>query len=290
MIIDYKYHIASLVAVFLALGIGIIIGSTMLGNDALIESQKQVTNKLETQLQSIRETNVSIQAKASALEVDSGVHKQFEKAVLPVLAAKRLEGQKFAIITMNNSGFPPETTSIINDAGGQVTSVTSISDFYEQPDMLKELVATMGWTETTPEQQLSKLAFEVTAGINNGDRESFFTTLTERDILKKSGDYGVPLNGLIIVGGCYGAKQRDPQLDLSLIDCFRDLNIPVVCVEETDVSFSYIKDYQRKSVSTIDDIDTAPGQLALVLALSGQPGNYGVKSTAQMLLPELKTN
>ncbi|MCL2338273.1 MAG: copper transporter, partial [Firmicutes bacterium] len=30
MIIDYKYHIASLVAVFLALGIGIIIGSTML--------------------------------------------------------------------------------------------------------------------------------------------------------------------------------------------------------------------------------------------------------------------
>jgi len=290
MIIDYKYHIASLVAVFLALGIGILIGSTMLGNDALIEYQKQVTDRLETQLQSMRETNVSIQAKASALEVDSGIHKQFEKEILPVLAAGRLEGQQFALITLNTFGFPPEITRIINDAGGQVTSVTSINNFYEHPDTLNELSASMGWEETAPEKQISKFAAEVAAGINNGDRGDFFKTLTEREILKTSGDYGVPVDGLIIVGGCYGENKRDLQLDLFTIDYFRDLNIPVVCVEETDVSFSYIKDYQRKFVSTIDNIDTAPGQLALVLALSGQPGNYGVKSTAQMLLPELNMN
>ena len=290
MIIDYKYHIASLVAVFLALGIGIIIGSTMLGNDALIEYQKQVTNRLETQLQSLRETNVSIQAKASALEIDSGTHKQFEKTVLPALVTKRLEGQKFALLTLNTFGFPPETTGIINDSGGQVTSVTSLSDFYDQPEILNKFVTAMGWPEAVPEQQLGKFAAALAAGISKGDGEAFFTVLTDQEILKKSGDYGVPLNGVIIVGGCYGEKKRDPQLDLLIIDSFRDLNIPVVCVEETDVSLSYIKDYQRKSVSTVDNIDTAPGQLALVLALGGQPGNYGVKSTAQMLLPALNTN
>ena len=287
MIIDYKYHIASLVAVFLALGIGILIGSTMLGNDTLIEYQKQVTDRLENQLQSMRETNESIQAKASALEVDSGIHKQFEKEVLPVLVTGRLEGKNFALVELNTFGFPPEITRIINDAGGQVTSVTSINNIYDKPETLDDLFNVLGWEETDHGKQTAKLATEVAAGINNGDSEVFFETLKENDVIKTSGDYGIPVDGLIIVGGGYGDDKRDMQFDLSTIDYFQDLNIPVLCVEETDVNFSYVKDYQRKHVSTIDNIDTAPGQLAMVLALSGQPGNYGIKSTAQMLLPDV---
>ncbi|HBX24378.1 MAG TPA: copper transporter [Desulfotomaculum sp.] len=287
MIIDYKYHIASLVAVFLALGIGILIGSTMLGNDTLIEYQKQVTDRLENQLQSMRETNESIQAKASALEVDSGIHKQFEKEVIPVLVAGRLENKNFALIELNTFGFPPEITRIINDAGGQVTSVTSINNIYDNHETLDDLFAVLGWEETDPGKQTPKLAAEVAAGINSGDKEVFFETLKEHGVIKTSGDYGIPVDGLIIVGGGYGDDKRDMQFDLHTIDYFQDLNIPVLCVEETDVNFSYVKDYQRKHVSTIDNIDTAPGQLAMVLALGGQPGNYGIKSSAQMLLPEV---
>ncbi|MFA7467455.1 MAG: copper transporter [Desulfotomaculaceae bacterium] len=290
MIIDYKYHIASLVAVFLALGIGILIGSTMLSNDAVIEYQKQVTDRLENQLQSMRETNESIQARASALEVDSGIHKQFEKEILPVLVAGRLENKHFALMELNNFGFPPEITRIINDAGGQVTSVTSVNNFYDQSNTLNNVYTVMGWEETDPEKQIRNLAAEVAAGINDGDKEAFFETLIEHDILKKSGNYGIPVDGLIIVGGGYGDNKRNMQFDLDTIDYFNDLNIPVLCVEETDVNFSYVKEYQRKHVSTIDNIDTAPGQLAMVLALSGQPGNYGVKSTAQMLLPDVSGN
>lgn len=291
MIIDYKYHIASLVAVFLALGIGILIGSTMLGNDTLIEYQKQVTDRLENQLQSMRETNESTQARASALEKDSGIHKQFEKEILPVLVAGRLENKNFALLELNTFGFPPEITRIINDAGGEVTSVTSINNFYDNRNTLNDLYTVMGWEETDPEKQIRKLAAELAAGINDGDKGAFFETLIDHDILQTSGDYGIPVDGLIIVGGGYGDNKRDMQFDLHTIDYFQDLNIPVLCVEETDVNFSYVKDYQRKHVSsTIDNIDTAPGQLAMVLALSGQPGNYGVKSTAQMLLPEISGN
>ena len=38
--IDLKYHIASIVAVFLALGLGVIIGSTIVGDDLLVDHNK----------------------------------------------------------------------------------------------------------------------------------------------------------------------------------------------------------------------------------------------------------
>lgn len=41
MIIDIKYHIASLTAVFLALGIGIVIGTSMIGSDTITKQQKE---------------------------------------------------------------------------------------------------------------------------------------------------------------------------------------------------------------------------------------------------------
>lgn len=48
-----------------------------------------------------------------------------------------------------------------------------------------------------------------------------------------------------------------------------------------------MKEYQHNHISTVDNIDTVPGQMAMVLALNGQSGHYGIKSTAQKLLPDL---
>ncbi|MCG8401748.1 MAG: copper transporter [Firmicutes bacterium] len=287
MIIDYKYHIASLVAVFLALGIGILIGSTMLGNDALIEYQKQVTDRLENQLQSLRETNDTIEAKASDLEIDTSRHQQFEKEVLPALVHARLADKKFALLELNGYGSPPEISGIINDAGGEVVSVTSINSIYDNPATITELATALGWQESDAEQNLRRMAVELSTGIVTAENVASMELLKEKDVIETSGAYGMPVDGLIIAGGGYGENKRNVQFDLHVIDYFEELNIPVLGVEETEANYSSIKDYQRKHISTVDNIDTASGQLAMVLALSGQPGNYGVKSTAQSLMPEI---
>lgn len=287
MIVDYKYHIASLVAVFLALGIGIVIGSTLLGNDAVIEYQKQVTDRLENQLQSLRDTNENIQARANTLEIDANMHKQFEKKVLPVLTNDKLLDKKFALVELNSYGFPPELTELISDAGGQISSITSVSGLYDDKQVLEELQIDLDWTVSSNEELIKKLAEEMANGIVTGESQDFVDYLKDKEIIKNSGNYGIPVDGVIIVGGSYKGNKRNMQIDIALINYFNDLNIPMVGVEETDVSYSSMKEYQRKHISTIDNIDTAPGQLAMVLALSGKPGHYGVKSSAQTLLPEL---
>jgi len=286
MIIDYKYHIASLVAVFLALGIGILIGSTLLGNDALIDYQKQVTNGLENQLQSLRETNEIVQARANTLETDSNMHKQFEKQVLPVLAAGNLTGKNFAIVELNNFGFPQELSEIIKTAGGSVSSVTSVSTIDDEKKTINTLQQELAWPVKTSDELYRRLGIEIANRIATGDN-NVSSYLVEKELLKTSGEYGVPVNGIIIVGGSYKEDNRNIQIDVSLIDYFNDLNISMVGVEETDVIFSSMKEYQRKHISTVDNIDTVPGQMAMVLALGGQPGHYGIKSTAQKLMPDL---
>lgn len=237
MIIDFKYHIASLVAVFLALGIGILIGSTLLGNDALIDYQKQVTNRLESQLQSLRDTNETIQARANTLETDSNMHKQFEKQVLPVLAAGKLANKNFALVELNNLGFPPELTEVVENAGGRISSVTSVKAMDNEKQTIEDLQQELVWPVNTSDEFYKRLAMEIANSITTGENQAVISYLQEKNLLKTSGEFGIPVDGLIIVGGSYSEENRNMQIDVSLIDYFNELNIPVVGVEETDVIF-----------------------------------------------------
>ena len=61
---------------------------------------------------------------------------------------------------------------------------------------------------------------------------------------------------------------------------------PAVGVEPNRVEQSAIPVFQRHSLSTVDGIDTELGRLALVLLLGGaSPGHYGVRDTADGILP-----
>lgn len=53
--IDLKYHIASIVAVFLALGLGVIIGSTIVGDDLLVDQQQKLIERLEEQFYTLKD-------------------------------------------------------------------------------------------------------------------------------------------------------------------------------------------------------------------------------------------
>jgi hypothetical protein len=61
----------------------------------------------------------------------------------------------------------------------------------------------------------------------------------------------------------------------------------VVGVESTTTEPSSISFFQSNGLSTVDDIDNTAGEVALVAALRGAEGSFGVKSSADRLLPDL---
>jgi hypothetical protein len=60
-----------------------------------------------------------------------------------------------------------------------------------------------------------------------------------------------------------------------------------VGIETTGDRTSAVRIFDRADLSTVDNVDTPAGRLALALLLAGaERGNYGVKETATEVLPE----
>jgi hypothetical protein len=76
-------------------------------------------------------------------------------------------------------------------------------------------------------------------------------------------------------------------LEAGLIEGVRDSGVPAVAVERSDAEPSMLGAFSSRDVSTVDDVDLAAGKVAMVFALLGAAGDFGVKESADSLLPEL---
>jgi hypothetical protein len=108
---------------------------------------------------------------------------------------------------------------------------------------------------------------------------------------RASGEFGA-LDGVIVVRSqpeSMGPVQRSTanQLETAMLKGITATRVPAVGVESTSTEPSSISFFQSNGLSTVDDIDNTAGMVALVSALNGAEGSFGVKSSADRLLPEL---
>lgn len=287
MFLSLKYHIASLVAVFLALGLGILIGSAVPGDDTLFrQQQQQLLGTLESRMESVKQKNESLRASIVRLETESNIKGQFEKQTLPALVGGKLQGRSLAIIATAGCKFTGELANTLKMAGASVQSVTVI----ERPNISagKDILNNPGWPETSEKDFLAGVAREISLAIVNGDT-TVLKNLAGQGVLKISGQYGNPVSDVVIIGG--GADKKNItaiNIDFHIIDFFKSKDITVFGAEESSSAYSCIREYQKKGLATVDNIETVPGHVSLVYAISGRPGHYGVKPTAKSLLPTLE--
>ena len=60
-------------------------------------------------------------------------------------------------------------------------------------------------------------------------------------------------------------------------------------METSSDDSSSISFFQSNGLASVDDVDLTAGKLATVFALLGADGSFGVKSSADQLLPDLLT-
>ena len=80
-----RYHATSLIAVFIALAIGILVGAEF-GGDALTNTRRDLEHSLVGNLQDAR-------SRADELNADLNRSDEFAERVYPALTRERLEGQ-----------------------------------------------------------------------------------------------------------------------------------------------------------------------------------------------------
>ena len=121
--IDFRYHLVSIVAVFLALAIGIVLGSTELQGPTY-NLLNQTTAKLQNEL-----NQASSQRDAAQQQANLG--QNYAQAVEPVVLHDLLAGQRLLIIT--EPGAPASVVTAISNAATQDAGATVTGQIALQP-------------------------------------------------------------------------------------------------------------------------------------------------------------
>lgn len=289
--IDIRYHIASIVAVFLALGLGILIGSTIVGDDLLVDQQKKVIDRLEQQFEDLRTRETELTADIEYKTNIINKYENYSQAVQPLLIKGHLKDYKVALVVCGDSDVPAGLQNTLSVAGAQVVSKTVVLgnmklDNAKQAATLKEFYKMDAKTETDALRRY--IAASVGAVITGQAQPDLITYLQSHELIRFTGDTSLPVNGVIVLGGSnnLGAYYAD-SFDRGLISYLAAEGIKTFGVETSRVTYSSMENYQKENITTVDDVDLSPGQVSLVLAMEGESGNYGMKPTAQKFMPSL---
>lgn len=279
--VDLRYHITSLVAVFLALGIGIVVGSTVVGSEGLLSEQQVLIDRLENDFFRLRQENSQYKMEISEFELQKTKYQQFAADVFAFIAKDSLQGKK---ILMVKTGDFPEIEQLARELEFAGAAVEIIAINREMPGIEKLLAAA--------ENQIGDFWNQIGSYISQDKNTDFgnraLETMREQGVLGITGFLEGAPDAVILAGGSSIQGQRLFQkIDGKLISALKQHDVPVVGVEFTTAALSYIKDYQSLGISTVDNADTYLGKLALVKVLCGYTGNYGVKQTADAIMPPL---
>src|SRR6185503_15350773 len=100
-----RYHATSLIAVFIALAVGILVGAEF-GGDALTNTRRDLERSLVGNLQDAR-------SRADELNADLNRADEFGERVYPALTRDRLDGKRIAIVALG--GLPSDIAAAVED-------------------------------------------------------------------------------------------------------------------------------------------------------------------------------
>jgi copper transport outer membrane protein MctB len=278
-----RYHATSLIAVFLALAVGILVGAEF-GGDVVTNTRKDLEHSLTGNLQDARD-------RADQLGGELGRSNEFGDRVFPVLVRNQLAGRRIGIVALGD--LPGDVSSDIETAlgptGARLVAVGVVREPVDLHSLAGDLSATRlagiaGDTDT-------QTAFGVGTGrqlVKGGD---LLNRVRSQLFSRASGNFR-NLGGIIVVRDQpedMGPVQRATagRLESALMSGIAATRTPAVGVETTSTEPSSIGFFQGNDLSSVDDVDMTAGQVATVFALAGAEGSFGVKGSADRLLPDL---
>jgi hypothetical protein len=278
-----RYHAVSLVAVFIALAIGILIGAEF-GGDTLSSTRRNLEESLVGNLQDARD-------RSEQLGGELNRSNEFAERVYPVLVRDQLDGGRIGLLAIGE--LPGDISDAIEEALGPTGARLVGVGVVREPVDVRGLAGDLSKTRFADiaENPDTQSAF----GVGVGRQVVRGGTLVEKVrghlFSRASGNFGA-LDGVIVVRiqpEAMGPKRAAVagQLESGLMSGIVATKTPAVGVETSESDESSIAFFQSNDLSSVDDVDLVAGRLATVFALLGAEGSFGVKGSADRLLPDL---
>jgi hypothetical protein len=278
-----RYHAVSLIAVFLALAIGILIGAEF-GGDALTSTRKNLERSLTGNLQDERERADELNGKLARSD-------EFASRVYPALVRERLAGKRIGVVALGD--LPGDTSAAIEEAlgptGAHLVGVGVVREPVDLSGLGGVLAKTRFANIRRNEETLSEFGTGVGRQLVRGG--NLLDRVRSPLFSRASGNFG-GLDGVIVVRQTpeeMGPVQRAKAatLESTLMAGMTGTRAPVVGVETSTAEPSSVSFFSGNDLSSVDDVETPAGKVATVFALLGAEGSFGIKGSADRLLPDL---
>ena len=263
---DLRYHLISLISVFLALAIGILLGVAMADRGVVSDRmQAEITSieqQLDRQQREIGKQNERIAEQELMLERMS-----------EVMIADSLQGEDVALVAGPYAD--PDTHQAVqgdlSEAGANITTVETL----EVPDP----------TEITGQELTTQ---EATTQLESG-----YATTVARQVLGYNGEDGEFPEVVVFVGGgdlpddaSPGTLKALKAVQRRMFVMWLDAGVRVVGAESSDAGRTEVPLFQNVGIPSVDNADQPAGRAALIrLAATEIEGYYGTKDTASEPFP-----
>ncbi len=252
--IDFKYYVVAVTAIFAALIFGLIIGVSLSTNEAVKKQQDLI-------IKGIREDLNKLRGEIEEKETENETLKKYLTDSKKWLIQERMAGKNIAIIHSENSlNKLKEVVDVLKDTGANTVEISINTDYFEA-------------TETTVLSAfISELSSEQIDLNMLSEKYSDMAEINRRDL--KRIDY------ITVV------------LDDKLTKIFeadsgiKNVRKIVYIVERIDTAYELSKNFASESAVCVFDGD-AFDDIALVLSYDAKPGICGEDEKGALIIPEV---
>lgn len=288
MNINMKYYIVTIGAIFLALGIGIIVGFNLNYDQELTKQQSDILGEFETKFDSLNEEKKELQAQIDSLNEDYSELESYISKNYNILVTDELSDKNTGIILTNEKNdYSEELEQIIEDADGELAFNIVVNDAVSDENKLKELSK-----EIDKEIKTSKDCINYIVDCLKGDSaKSDLEKLQELELIKVkslSDDYE-SYDSVVLVG-----ENEDENLkssfevkDKNIISKLKEEKKYLVAVQREESKSEFIKLCSDLKISTINNIDQSTGKISLTMLIKDESkvGNFGIGENTEKLMP-----
>ena len=310
--VDFRYHLISLIGVILALALGILSGSGFLGGPILEQLQDDVDN--------FRQEARDLQAVITEQDLKLDQSEDFARAAEPLLVQGQLDDEEIVVFQFQGTEarLADEVRDVLAAGGARIVSQIVLAEklALESAPARDELSLITGSlsgdadvvleeTATALGQRAAAAAEE--AGPADGPTTSAgqrFESLLEE---LESSEFvaadvapdlpAIPADALFVVIG--GSTSRPPFEMSRFVPAFAaaltDRGSPAIFVESSTSTWEMVATVRtdigsRARTATVDNADAAMGRISVVLGLArartGSVGHFGTKQGRTSIIPD----
>jgi hypothetical protein len=301
-VISWRYHLVSIVAVILAVALGVLAGATVVG-DRFVDQLRRQTDEA--------------QQRADTFQAEAAQLRLFTTEAVQYLTADKLTGAVGAgvdvvLVTQEpvDTGMRDQVLQSLEAAGANVVARLTATKQLTAPDAQEDLAALVDRPGLQPSALPAALAVKLGARLKGLSTQTDGTDLLEqldpfvvvdpaRDVDLK--DVGGPSTVVVVFASDGGDPVTlDPQSFLVPLtaELVKSPTIPVAAGEGVSSELGFVaavrddgETFSDGALVTVDDLDETIGRAALVLGIAnllaapGDGGDYGENGTGFLPSP-----